>query len=241
MIADVVWNILTAIGAVVGIGGSVAGVAYALFRFLGERWLNAKFEERLAAYKHAQQKELEELRFTINALMDRATKLHQKEFEVLPEAWAKLNDAHGITIAVTSAFQQYPDLDRMTEPQLEEFLEKSDLMNWQKDEIRRATKKTEHFVKAVGWQRISEARDACRELHVYLRRNGIFLPEPTKSKFVELDKLIYGALVEHELNQRDDLRPMLREDLKKLNQSGKQLLEALEQDVHGRLWDSQRA
>jgi hypothetical protein len=240
MIADVVRDILTTIGAVVGIGGGVAVVAYALLRFLGEKWLNAKFEERLAAYRHAQQKELEELRFKINALMDRAIKLHQKEFEVLPEAWTKLIDAHGITIAVTSAFQQYADLDRMTEPQLEEFLEKSDLMNWQKDEIRRAAKKTDHFIKAIGWQRISEARNACRELHVYLKRNGIFLSEPTKSKFVELDRLIFGALVEHELNQQEDL-PRRRDDLKKLNESGKQLLEALEQDVHGRLWDSQRA
>jgi hypothetical protein len=29
---------------------------------LGEKWLNAKFEERLAEYKHAQQKEIEQLR-----------------------------------------------------------------------------------------------------------------------------------------------------------------------------------
>jgi hypothetical protein len=59
---DIIQSILTAIGAVFAVGGGIAVVAYALLKFFGEKWLSAKFEERLAAYKHAQQKELEELR-----------------------------------------------------------------------------------------------------------------------------------------------------------------------------------
>jgi len=46
----------------------------------------------LLAYKHEQQKELEHLKFSINAQMDRATKLHQREFEALPEAWSNSTD-----------------------------------------------------------------------------------------------------------------------------------------------------
>lgn len=62
--------------------------------------MNTKFEQRLAAYKHEQQKELEQLKFAINAQMDRATKLHQKEFEVLPEASGKLMNAYGVIMSV---------------------------------------------------------------------------------------------------------------------------------------------
>jgi hypothetical protein len=98
--SDLLQNVLTAIGAFIVAGGGVGAIAYALFRFFSEKWLNAKFEERLAAYKHAQQKELEELRFKISALMDRTTKLHQREFDTLPEAWTKLNDAYGATSVV---------------------------------------------------------------------------------------------------------------------------------------------
>ena len=72
--------------------------------------------------------------------MDRTVKLHQKEFDVLPESWGKLSDAHGVVTAVTSALQQYPDLDRMSAPHLEEFLTDSPLMNWQTDEIRKSDK-----------------------------------------------------------------------------------------------------
>lgn len=84
---DAVRSLFALVGLVLGAGGGVAIVAYALLRFFGEKWMNAKFEERLAAFKHAQEKELEELRYKINALLDRTVKLHQKEFDVIPEAW----------------------------------------------------------------------------------------------------------------------------------------------------------
>jgi hypothetical protein len=238
---DAFKSFLAAIGAVFAVGGGVATVAYVLLRFFGEKWLSAKFEERLAAYKHAQQKELEQLRFKISALMDRTTKLHQKEFDVLPEAWGKLSDAYGIILALTSALQQYPDLDRMNESHLDEFLKESPLMSWQKDEIKATGKKTDYYIKAIAWHKISKARDACRELDIYLRKNGIFIPEPTKSKFTELDKLIFDTLVEHEINEQDQVRPRLRESSKKLGEQGGPLIKALEQEIQNRLWNSEEA
>src|SRR5690242_14921631 len=86
-------EILKAVGAVVLAGGGMSLIVYQVFKHLAARWLESKFEERLQALKHAHGKELEQLRFRISALLDRATKLHQREFEVLPDAWAKLNDA----------------------------------------------------------------------------------------------------------------------------------------------------
>src|SRR5258705_12641703 len=58
------------ISATVSVGtGAVGAFAWWLFRLFSEKWLNSKFEERLAAYKHEQQKELERLKFSINAQM----------------------------------------------------------------------------------------------------------------------------------------------------------------------------
>src|SRR4029077_13347880 len=106
-------SLLQAIGFIVVGVGAVGTIAWWLFRTFSEKWLNAKFEERLAAYKHQQQKELEHLKFSINAQMDRATKLHQREFDALPEAWARLMDAHGITMNVVSRSQSIIDLNAM--------------------------------------------------------------------------------------------------------------------------------
>src|SRR5690349_9662567 len=127
--------ISTAIGVVVIAGGGIGAIAVGILKVFGDKWLNAKFGERLEAYKHAQQRELEELRFQINALMDRTVKLHQREFEVLPEAWGKLIDTYSKTQAHLSFFQQYPDLERMVEATLREFIEKTPFEQWREDEI----------------------------------------------------------------------------------------------------------
>ncbi|MDF0495064.1 hypothetical protein [Bradyrhizobium yuanmingense] len=233
---DAARSLLSFVGLILGAGGGIAVVAYGLLRFFGEKWMNAKFEERLATFKHVQEKELEELRYRINALMDRTVKLHQKEFDVIPEAWGKLNTAHGIVTAITSAFQQYPDLDQIGESQLDEFLHDSFMANWQKEEIRLTDKKTDYYRKALIWHKVTEAREACREFHVYFRKNGIFVPEPIKSQFVQLDKLTYEALVEYELNEREEIRPRLRKALNALAEA-KDIMISLESNVQDRLWN----
>lgn len=89
------------------------GIAFTAFRFLGSKWIETKFAARLEAYRHEQTKELEELRHKINAAFSRMTKIHEKEFEALPEAWYKLQDALGHISGLTSVVQCYPDLNRM--------------------------------------------------------------------------------------------------------------------------------
>jgi hypothetical protein len=217
---------------------AVAGFSYWLFRLFSEKWLTARFNERLEAYKHQQQKELEELRFKINSLMDRTTKLYQREFDVLPEAWAKLAIAHGHVQAVTTGLQQYPDLDRMAPQHLAEFLEKSPLDNWQKEQIKREDKKADYYVRAIDHHKAWEARNTYRDFYVYFRRNSIFIRDDIKTKFDALADLIHRTLVEHEVGlQHRDFRKW--ETREKFTTESAALLKELEQEVQTRLWDSQ--
>lgn len=106
-----------------GVTAAVAATAaFAAFQFLGKTWLEAHFAERLEKFKHDQNQEIERLRYRINALMDRTTKLHQHEFEVLPEIWNKLGIAFSSTLAFTSLATRSPELDQMGEAQFSEFL-----------------------------------------------------------------------------------------------------------------------
>ena len=133
---ELVELLLKAAGIVVLAGGGAAGLILGPFRYFADKWLTSKFDQRLEQFKHAQQVEMENLRFRINSLFDRTTKLHQREFEVVPTAWALLVECKNQVSAFITAFQQYPDLDRMTGPQLDEFLEDSFLAKWQRDEIK---------------------------------------------------------------------------------------------------------
>lgn len=120
-------NILAALGTLGLTVGIAATAAYGLFRLLGDKWLSTKFNERLESYKHAQQREMEHWRLKINTAMDRTSKLHQYEFEAIPELWTKLNEAYGALSSFLSPLQHYPDLSRMSSPQLETFLNNTEL------------------------------------------------------------------------------------------------------------------
>jgi hypothetical protein len=230
----VVW-IFSAFGAV----GVVTGAAYGFFKFLGAKWLDTKFQERLEAYKHEQHKELEELKFKINTLMDRTVKLHQREFDVLPETWGRLIDAYGYTQSVISSFQQYPDVNRMAAPQLEEFLAKSPLRETEKDELRSAEDRLKYYIKVITWHRIVDAKIKLNEFRMYLLKNGIFIPSDLKDKFTALEAMVFEALIESEFNERDEVFPRPRPKAEELGKKGQTLLKSLEQDVQGRFWNSE--
>ena len=120
------------LGTLLASGIVSAGALFALFKIFGEKWLDAKLEQRLAKYKHEHDQEIERLRGRINALMDRTIKLHQHEFETLPQVWSRLNDAFGLTQSLVASFQSYPDLSGISADHLDEFLNTTPLHNWEK-------------------------------------------------------------------------------------------------------------
>jgi hypothetical protein len=94
---------------------SAAGWGY--FEFFGKKWVEHQFskdleafkgeqQKRLEAYKAEQQEELEPIR---HRLSSRISKIHKKEFEVLPQAWLMLNDLRGaVHRALDLTMKPYP-------------------------------------------------------------------------------------------------------------------------------------
>ena len=117
-------------GVIFLIVSGAVGLAFFLFRYLGKSWIESKFSERL-----------EHLRVEIDSRLSGVLKIQEKEFETLPEAWSKLDEAYGHVTALVSPLQQYPNLDGMTPARLNEFLDESELFGTQKDEIRQSSAK----------------------------------------------------------------------------------------------------
>ncbi len=214
-----------------------AAAAYGLFRWLGDKWLSNKFNERLESYKHDQQRELEHLRARINTLLDRTVKLHQQEFDVLPEVWERLNEAYGHMMDLTSRLQSYPDLDRMGDAQLEDFLGSSDLREHQKAELRTGNSKVQRYAEMRFWQVFYIVDEKYRAFNRYFVTKSIFIQPEIKAAIAELRDMMHEALVEREVEQRDpDPRPDRYEKGDQLRREGRSKLDAIGELVRARLW-----
>lgn len=104
-------------------------------------------------------------------------KLQEREFQVLPELWEKIHDAYSKTMWFISSLQSYPDLDKFSPKELEEFWENSWLRETQKEAIRASTTKLNVYQDFYFWHQYTISLNAIKELQLYADKNGIFFPE----------------------------------------------------------------
>lgn len=224
------------IGKLVLYGGGAVGLAYALFVFLGKKWIENRFATRLEEYKSAQNRELENVRYRINALFSRVAKIHEKEYEVLPTAWAKLHDARDHIGNLVFPLQQYPDFSRLKEPDIRSILMKR--YKWEDHQIEdmmSAYDKNKHFQEKIFWYRLSEAKSKFSDFHTYITRNRIFLSQELKEQFNKADKLLWDALVTREVGQEAKDHKMIYDSYKMLKENIEIIISSIEKLVQERL------
>lgn len=234
-------TIIEWIVSVAAAGGGAGFIAFQLFKKLGESWLDDRFKSRLQDLAHIQNKEIERLRNELTKSFDRASKLHQREFEVLPMVWDEVHEAFWTTASLVSPLQLHPDLNRMEESQLHAFLDKCDLDEWQKNNIRKTTDKTTQFRNYALWSQLSHAQRARQSALNKISRHAIFLDEAMRDDLFNILARLNGALIEHEANQE---APMLRrserldKDISWVRGEGRADMDSVEARIRGRLWST---
>ena len=224
-----------AIGKIVAVGGGAAAIAYGLFLFLGKRWIEDKFSMRLESYKNEQQKNLEDFKYQINALFNRVLKIHDKEMEILPEAWAKLHDAIDLTSNLVSVYQEYPDFKRLKDTEVISYLESIKWKQHQIDELLEATDRNKHFQEKIFWHRLGDAQKRFSDFHKYITRNKIFMGEELKSHFSKVGDLLWESLVTREVGEEVKDHKMIVESYKKLKENLNQIVSEIEKLMQERL------
>ncbi|MCR9238575.1 MAG: hypothetical protein NXI17_18060 [Alphaproteobacteria bacterium] len=233
---------LLGLGAVTFTG--IATASYGLFKWLGEKWIDQKFESRMEAYKAEQSRELERLRHKINGVFDRTIRLHTKEFEVLPDLWGKLVEAHALVSSYVSSLQIYPDVGRMDDDELKEYLDGTALMEVQKRDVKAEPNFLERqktFTKIAELYRYDDALKLMRVFATCLKKDGIFLKPEIKADMDAMRGLLWNVMTEKRMNEEDDIKPRMRDDYKRFKAEAQPLLEKIEKSVADRLWDSTTA
>ena len=220
---------------VVAYGGGSAAVAYLLFQYFGKSWLDSKFAEKLEQVRHQQALELQRLRVQIDSMLSGSIKLQEREFDILPEAWAKLDEAHGLVTWLVSPGQQYANVDRMTDEELEEHLESTEFSPTQKSTVRTASDKGAAYREIIFWHRRQQVKVACAALQNYVARNGIFLPADLKQKFTSISGQLWSALSTKEVSHQVQDWKLQSTAWSKIKDETDPLYKSIERDIQVRL------
>lgn len=223
------------VGKVVAYGGCAAVVAYAIFTFMGKKLIEGKFTERLEAYRNELKKELEHTRYEINLLFSRITKIHEKEFEVLPEAWCKMQDALGRISHFANLVQQYPNLNEMNQLALKEFLDKSRLHEFEKQELLQAKDKISYYSDRMFWYELKDVEEAFWDFHNYTIKNRVFLTPDLQEQFVKMDDIMWSAIVERKVGHEACDLQMWDKAYKKIKEEVNPIRDVIEKLVQARL------
>jgi len=173
-------------------------------------------------------------------MLSGALKLQEKEFLVLPEAWAKLDEAHGLVNWLVAPLQQYADVDRMNSARLEEFLSSTEFSASQKDEVRSARDKNKTYQEILFRHRLRKVKQAFSDLQTYVARDGIFLPPALESKFKAISEMLWSAVISKEVGHEAEDWKMQRKGWDKVREEAEPLYLDIKAHIQERLHSHSR-
>lgn len=228
-------TIFESLGKLVFYGGGGGAIAYGIFVFLGKKWIENKFATKLEEYKLAQNKEIEDFRYRINTLFNRVAKIHEKEYEVLPEAWVMLHDAHDYISRLVSPFRQYPDFNQLKVLEIKRILKNYKWEEQQIDDLISANDKNKYFEEKIFYQYLREAKLKYSEFHKYIIRNRIFFSNELKEQFNKADDLMWDTIIDREVGEHAKDFKMIHQSYKQLKENIEVIIDTIEELVQKRL------
>lgn len=228
-------NLYEIIGKIIIYGGGSVSIAYGAFTYFGKKWIENVFQRNLENFRHEKNAEIENLKYQINLLLSRVTKIHEKEFIVLPDAWSKLHDALEIITWFTSPFQQYPDLNRMSDTEIKHFVNSCELQDFQKKELLESSDKTEYYMNKIFWVNLNKSKKIYSDFHNFITRNRIFLSPDLRKNFMTVDGILWESLIKREISEGAKDHLMVIEAYRNIRDQVSPKVEEIENLVQKRL------
>ncbi|MBY0502994.1 MAG: hypothetical protein K2X03_03725 [Bryobacteraceae bacterium] len=213
-------------------------IVVALIQKYGEGWLSKRFDAELAKLKHQQQQELDRNRDEVQRMFDRIVKIHDKEFEVYPQAWLMLQTLCGTTFqAMNSGVNGSPDFEKIKEGDgLEDFLLQITFTEHQKKLLRNATSEARGklYAELDRGNKLDAASESARLLKNYLLLNEVFMTPEIADLFDKAHKQIQEAIVGYNIGRQHD-RKMYSEALRVILEESPSRLPPLKEAIQMRL------
>lgn len=178
--------IFSSIGQIVAAGGGGALIAFGIFHFLGKNWIQNQLS-----------KDLELAKAEISLLAARRMKLHDREYIVFPEVWAKLNDAFR---SLGEAIISLRDAAEVSDTELATLVDQGRITEEQRQYILSASDNTQAFRHVLDFHSLAIAKEKFHEFEESFRANRIFISPEIKYKLDEISNILISARVDRQMN-----------------------------------------
>jgi len=239
------WEVIFAwIGRAVTVVAPLGLAALWLGRTYMDKWLTNRFQGQLDALKHAQALEMAKLKLMFDAKLHRATKLHEREFEILPKAWDLMGEAGGTIRLMIDKDQKHTDVGKLRPLELSEFLANLPLSPAEKQAIIDAptAERTNLYIERKLRLQMVEAATKAQEFHNFVAGKGIFIEPSLRKKLMRISEVFesvvntHSMLVVHGSPPKVDVGALNRQ---KLESTGK-LVEEIGDDISERIWGASK-
>lgn len=202
-----IWKVLGGTAAV------VAAIA-ALTRFLVLHWLSRNLESYKQMLAHEKAREIEiiraknaehlqQLKHELETALARTSTIHEREFDVLKDAWPRLNMSMGHVASIVNSFHQIPNLDGMSLDRFEFFINTSKLIEPDRKELLglEAGKRNEFYHERVFQYALKDAQRASQRFNRIIHGNSIFIEPSIRALLVRIDDMMWSVLVKREVGR----------------------------------------
>ena len=180
MTFDALEKVFFSVGSLSGVGGALAWLSPRLI--LG-RLVDHLLEKKLASFKDAQNREIERLRSELRHLEDRGVRSNEREYEALVQAWGSFIDAYYATYSAIGGLRSRPNLDTMTDEEVDEWLETSEVSKSSKHYVKTSTRKSKALLEIERGKDINECSARLWDARTAVRRQSVFIPEHIEKQF----------------------------------------------------------
>ncbi len=196
-------SITQLIGKVVVYGGGTVAIAYVLFVFWGKHLVNHWFKKELENFKHEKNTELEKLKLKMNTMFNRVLKTQDREYDILPTLWNKLQKLRIEVSRAVMMFRESPDLNKCDEKSLERLIKEEEIPEAIADRLRNEKDKNDIYSKYLDHKQMHQAYKAFLEFDEYYQSNKIFISPELKDKFSQIHTHLWSVWVDRKMSLND--------------------------------------
>jgi hypothetical protein len=161
-------------------------------------------------------------------LQDRGRRANELEFEALTKVWQSFVDAWIKTQQTIVEYMQFPDLNNLSDSDLETFLDSTELSEAQRKQVTNATDKNEMYSKIMRLRTNNRAAAAIYDGRQALRVNGIFITDDVAKSFSAAFAKLSAAQVERYLEFQHGRTIGFEKSLEALDTAGTGMIADLE-------------